>query len=246
MTWRELQRALAALNYNVGPIDGIPGAQTRNALRQFQEINGLRVTGLVDPVTSARLAAKAAGKVESAAVLNDALGNFPSASVPPWLVIARANAGVAEIVGARHSPVIMGWIQRLGAKALGIEVRDDETPWCGTFMAMCVAAALDAEPIPVPAVRASAWDTFGVRLTTPALGAIIRVERPGGGHVGTYEGEDATHIHVLGGNTGNKVGTARIEKDRVRAMRWPSTYPLPAAGRVLLTPNGVPISTNEA
>ncbi len=242
MTWRELQQALAALNYNVGPIDGIPGAQTRNALRQFQEINGLPVTGLVDPVTSARLAAKAAGRLDH----DDRVILTSPASVPPWLVIARANAGVSEIVGARHSPVIMGWVQRLGAKVLGIEVRDDETPWCGTFAAMCVAAALDAEPIPIPAVRASAWDTFGVRLTTPALGAIIRVERPVGGHVGFYEGEDATHIHVNGGNTSNKVGTARIEKGRVQAMRWPSTYPAPTTGRVLLTPSGVPVSTNEA
>lgn len=240
MTWLELQRALKSLNYKITRLDGIPGPETRAAIKAFQQINGLPVTGRVDPITSERLERKAAKRAKP---IGD---RMPSTDVPPWHVIALANRDVAEIVGPEHSPVIMGWIARLGAKVLGIEVRDDETPWCGTFIAMCISAALDAEPIPIPAVRASAWDQFGVGLATPALGAIIRVDRPGGGHVGTYLGEDDSHVHVLGGNTGNKVGPARIAKSLIRAIRWPSTYPLPTGGVVRLKPNGTPSNASLA
>lgn len=54
---------------------------------------------------------------------------------PVWLTLARAQIGVREIVGPKHSPIIMGWLQEVGAKALGVKVNDDETPWCGSFMA---------------------------------------------------------------------------------------------------------------
>lgn len=56
-------------------------------------------------------------------------------SEPRWLAYARTLIGTREIPGPKHSPVIMGWIKKLGPKILGINVTDDETPWCGTFMA---------------------------------------------------------------------------------------------------------------
>ncbi len=46
---------------------------------------------------------------------------------PPWLAHARTLIGTREIPGSKHSPVIMGWIRKLGAKVLGIAVKDDET-----------------------------------------------------------------------------------------------------------------------
>ena len=48
---RELQRLLTTLGYSPGPIDGIFGNQTLNAIRAFQRDNGLSVDGIVGPIT---------------------------------------------------------------------------------------------------------------------------------------------------------------------------------------------------
>ena len=57
-----LQRALHRLGYDPGPVDGIPGARTRAAIRAFQADAGLPVTGQVsERLESAVLAAVAAG-----------------------------------------------------------------------------------------------------------------------------------------------------------------------------------------
>ncbi len=159
-----------------------------------------------------------------------------------WMPYARSLIGVREIPGARHSPVIMGWIARLGRR-LGVAVRDDETPWCGTFCAH-VMQHVGIEPPPI-AVRASAWGAWGRKLLHPRVGCIVVFSRKGGGHVGFYEGEDATHIHVLGGNQSNAVNVMRLAKSRLTAMRWPDNVPLPAPQIVRLSPTGQ-ASENEA
>jgi glucose-6-phosphate dehydrogenase assembly protein OpcA len=51
----EFQQILAALGFYEGPIDGIHGAQTREAIRQAQVNYQLRVTGRMDPPTLARV-----------------------------------------------------------------------------------------------------------------------------------------------------------------------------------------------
>ena len=161
---------------------------------------------------------------------------------PSWLQYARQLIGVREVPGPRHSPTIMKWIAGLGSK-LGITVRDDETPWCGTFCAH-VMDRVGIEP-PAIAVRASAWGTWGRKLLAPRPGCIMVFTRAGGGHVGFYVGEDATHFHILGGNQGNAVSIARIAKDRLTAMRWPNGVDLPPAKVVPLTPGGAPVTVNE-
>jgi peptidoglycan hydrolase-like protein with peptidoglycan-binding domain len=51
----DIQRALAARGYNPGPVDGVPGFGTRNAIQQFQSDNGLEVTGWPTPEFNERL-----------------------------------------------------------------------------------------------------------------------------------------------------------------------------------------------
>jgi peptidoglycan hydrolase-like protein with peptidoglycan-binding domain len=51
----ELQRRLLAAGYNPGPVDGIFGAQTKQAVMAFQRANGLVVDGIVGPLTWSRL-----------------------------------------------------------------------------------------------------------------------------------------------------------------------------------------------
>ncbi len=164
---------------------------------------------------------------------------------PAWLKAARAKLGTRELPGAANSPTIMGWAKRLGAKVLGIVYAADSVPWCGLFVAACMdEAGLPSAPI---AVRASAWATYGARLRFERLapGAILVFQRPGGGHVGFYVGEDATAFHVLGGNQTNAVTITRIAKDRCVASRWPTGVPV-IGGPVRLASNGRPLSSNEA
>jgi peptidoglycan hydrolase-like protein with peptidoglycan-binding domain len=52
---RDLQRRLAKARYSPGPIDGIFGPATEHAVRRYQAAHGLRVNGVADPRTIARL-----------------------------------------------------------------------------------------------------------------------------------------------------------------------------------------------
>ena len=52
-----IQGRLFNLGYDVGPLDGIAGPRTLNAIREFQEHRLLRVTGLIDDLLKAALVA---------------------------------------------------------------------------------------------------------------------------------------------------------------------------------------------
>jgi len=140
----------------------------------------------------------------------------------------------------------MSWVRSLGPKILGIDVRDDETPWCGTFAAHVVSHA-GFQP-PQIAVRASSWDAFGEAVSKPYLGAIVRFQRPGGGHVAFLTGvsADGRLFRVLGGNQGNAVNETWIERGRCVAMRWPKGAAKPIALAPVLDSAGAKVSTNEA
>ena len=158
---------------------------------------------------------------------------------PKWLTIAKSYQGVREIAGPRHHPTIMGWLRRLGSW-----IKDDETPWCGTFVAAVMQEA--GLPFPREFPRAKAWADYGANLRPSHLapGAILVFSRNGGGHVGYYVGEDATAYHVLGANQSNAVNVMRIAKARCIATRWPRGEAV-LGGPVLLAASGK-LSSNEA
>jgi uncharacterized protein (TIGR02594 family) len=165
---------------------------------------------------------------------------------PAWLRAARAKLGTREAPGAANSPTIMGWATKLGTKVLGMVYNADSVPWCGLFIATCLAEdGIAAAPI---AVRAKAWATWGVALRPEKLapGAVLVFERPGGGHVGFYVGEDAAAYHVLGGNQGDAVTITRIGKDRCIARRWPAGRTIIGGPVAMKTIAGLPLSRNEA
>lgn len=157
---------------------------------------------------------------------------------PAWIIAAEKYVGLREVVGPKHNSTILGWLKKL--KAWWAE---DETPWCGTFVAECLTEAGVSKA--KSWFRALDWKTYG-REVSPQLGAILVFARQGGGHVGFYVGEDAHRYYVLGGNQGNSVSYAWIGKDRLAACRWPAEVPVPNTGRVKLAGNGQPSSTNEA
>ena len=121
---------------------------------------------------------------------------------PSWLIEARRNLGIAEVTGPKTSPVIASWLHKLRAWW-----QDDETPWCGVFVAACFDTVGCA--LPKNWMRAKAWLDWGQVLSSPELGCVVVFERPGGGHVGFVVGRTPEgSLLVLGGNQGNKVSIA--------------------------------------
>lgn len=162
-------------------------------------------------------------------------------SEPFWLTVARRNLHVVETPGKETTPAIAKWL--LNMKAWW---RDDETPWCGVFVAECLREAGAA--LPKHWYRALAWNDWGKQLASPTLGCVVVFARSVGGHVGFFVGVDERGRYmVLGGNQGNRVSIAPFDGSRVVGLRWPSDMPLPAAFTVpKLASNGKPSSSNEA
>lgn len=57
MTLRDVQQALQRAGFDPGPIDGRMGRKTREALRHFQQAQGLTADGRIGPQTIAKLKA---------------------------------------------------------------------------------------------------------------------------------------------------------------------------------------------
>jgi uncharacterized protein (TIGR02594 family) len=162
-------------------------------------------------------------------------------TAPKILVEAVKHLGVKEFVGKEHNPIILGWAKSLSLSTI---YTNDEIPWCGLFVAYCChAQGLQVVDRPLWALN---WNKFGNRVSEPMLGDVLTFKRNGGGHVGIYVGEDATHYHVLGGNQNNSVSVSRIAKIRLNQARrtaWKIAQPA-SVRKVHLEPKGV-ITTNE-
>lgn len=131
-----------------------------------------------------------------------------------WIAEARSHLGLTETKGARHNPVIKQWLEELGAWW-----EDDETPWCGVFVAWC--AKKGGRDLPQHWYRALAWADAGTVLDRPAYGAVAVMERKGGGHVGFVVGQaDDDNILLIGGNQNNQVSIAKFPKSRIKSYIW--------------------------
>lgn len=160
-------------------------------------------------------------------------------SEPWWLVEARNYIGLKEIPGTAHEPTILKWLYQMKAWW-----RDDETPWCGLFVAHCLSGG--NFPLPQMWFRAREWLNWGVILEAPTVGCVVVYARTGGGHVGFIVGEDANgHLMTLGGNQGNRVSIAPFPRERVLGFRWPLHQVIQIAPLPLLGSDGK-ISVNEA
>jgi uncharacterized protein (TIGR02594 family) len=167
-----------------------------------------------------------------------------------WVAAGRAKEGTQEIKGAKHSPIILSMLE-VAFKATNQKqwINDDETAWCGTFIAYCMAKANLELHVPKAFYRAKDWASVGTSLNKPAYGCIVVFNRDGGGHVGIVVGKDKHgNLMVLGGNQSNAVNIKPFSTSRVIAYRWCGTQKSPLASRFdlpVLTSDGK-VSTNEA
>jgi uncharacterized protein (TIGR02594 family) len=213
-----LQADLVAAGFDPGAIDGVAGPRTAAALRAFQEANGLRADGIAGPRTRALLAA-----------------------MPAWSRYAARLIGTRERAGSADNPVILGW-----ARALGLAYAGDSVPWCGLFVAHCLAVMLPGAALPATPLWARSWASFGAGVA-PAPGAIMVFRRgAASGHVGFHAGESAAAYRILGGNQGNGVSVAWLARDRLLGGRWPAAVPPPRVRPVAMTMQTGTLSTNEA
>lgn len=225
-TIKAVQLALIKRGYSVGNAgaDGIAGRDTTNAVAKFQATERLPIKypGTIGPITLAALGLGAA--------LADHL-------TPPWISEARRFLGLHERKDARALD-----------KALGLDA--SEISWCGAFVGLIIATALPRETMPVNPLGARNWLKFGRPIPEPQVGAVAvfwRGTKDGWqGHVGTVVGQDATHLHILGGNQSDSVSIARIDKGRLLGYRWPLTYQDPPTAPLPFTTISATVTTNEA
>lgn len=158
-----------------------------------------------------------------------------------WLAVASEFLGTREIKGPKHSSTITGWLDKLGAWW-----RDDETPWCGVFVAFIMQ--LTGIAYPTYYMRAKSWLDWGQKIKVPVYGCIAVFDRKGGGHVGFVVGRDEKgNLLILGGNQGDEVNIRAFPSNRVLGYRLPPKFDYRLAKAVPVYPVGViPMTRGEA
>lgn len=132
----------------------------------------------------------------------------------PWIKEAKKHLGLREIAGAKHNPTILNWIKNLKGF-----FKDDETPWCGTFVAHCLKTA--GVSYPKNWFRALDYRTAGSKLAKPAYGCVAIKSRVGGGHVCFVVGKDRNgNLLCLGGNQSNMVNITKYKASDFVEFRW--------------------------
>lgn len=202
-----IQQALVTAGYFPGVVDGVWGRRTIEAVREFQESEGLMVDGIVGPRTMSRLFR----------------GDVPRLSAPllPWMAQAHSLLGTKEGRDRANNPLILDW-----ADDLDLHYPGDNIAWCGLFVAHCIGATMTEEILPNNPLGAREWVKFGDP-TPPRYGAVMvfwRDRRDSWkGHVGFYSGESSDAYRILGGNQSDSVSQVWIAKDRLLKARWPRT-----------------------
>jgi uncharacterized protein (TIGR02594 family) len=163
----------------------------------------------------------------------------------PWTALAIRDLGKREIKGSKHAEFILACARKVGLTW----VRDDETPWCATW----VSGKLEMSGI---SSTRSAWARSyhggwkaGQRLSAPAFGCVVVFERgPKSGHVGFVVAIDRKLgvVWVLGGNQQDAVTISAFPISRVLGWYWPKGHDFLPIVLPQLASAGAALSTNEA
>lgn len=144
----------------------------------------------------------------------------------PWMKEAFSHIGLREIKGPKHNPEIQKWL-----KALNAWYDDDETAWCGTFVAWCLKSA--GVKYAKAWYRALDYCNYGAKLSKPCYGCVAIKPRQGGGHVCFVVGRDKKtgKLVVLGGNQSDQVCLALYNESDFKEFRWYGKTSTPLAIR---------------
>ena len=173
-----------------------------------------------------------------------------------WIKTARSYIGQKEIKGVKHNPIVLElWASAFKAKNQPIPAvfKNDETAWCGGFVAGVLAKSGLGNHIPNGFAMARSWLNAGTKLNNPAYGCIVVFWRGSPksaiGHVGFVVGRDKKgNLMVLGGNQSDEISIRPFDKERVLGYRWCGTQTMPATHRFalpILASDGR-VSKNEA
>jgi len=192
---RAVQKRLAALGFDPGPLDGRYGPATERAVRAFQHGAGIPADGVVGPQTRAALAkAKPAPHPEP-----DPLGRRALAEARRWL-------------GTREDPP--GSNRTRFGQWFGL----DGVPWCNIFVSYCFAVgagytlasgyhgagctARGCSYVPTTEAWLRAAGFWRGR-TPPSAGDIAIYNWDGGppDHIGIVEAVDGAGFTAIEGNT---------------------------------------------
>lgn len=136
---------------------------------------------------------------------------------PPWLKIARAEIGVKEVPGQKHSLRILEY-----HSATSLHASSDEVPWCASFVNWCLR---ECRYKGTNSAMARSFMEMPAQLIRPVHGCIVVLWRgkrdSPSGHVAFYESGDRESVLVLGGNQANEVCMKRYPKEMVLGYFWP-------------------------
>ncbi|MEJ2117138.1 MAG: CHAP domain-containing protein, partial [Alphaproteobacteria bacterium] len=150
----------------------------------------------------------------------------------PWHDVAETQIGIKE-----PDPRILEYF-----KSTDLHPLPDSTgtPWCGAFVAHCLANCGDADiasSIPKGAAVAAHWKNWGHRLPIrsneiPVGAVVVLSPSPGSqssGHVGFFEKFDGSRVSLLGGNQGHAVCKKSFLRSRIVSIGWQCRKPQPVA-----------------
>ena len=230
-TLAEIQAKLKGTGFDPGPIDGLMGRQTLDAIRRFQQQHQLMIDSIAGPKTIKALFGLTTAEAEKKA---------PIVVSTPWLDVAIQKKGLNE---KTNNAALRAFLKSDG-KALGDPA---VFPWCGDFVETCIALTQPKEFLPANPYLARNWMKFG-QPTLPRLGAIAVFERGTNGidgHVTFVVGKGPGVLYCLGGNQSNGVSVTPIKTDRLLGCRWPKQLLLPLEITLPSAKGGI-ISLNEA
>lgn len=199
-------------------IDGKVTPDLIAAIRALQTANGSsKPDGRIDPNGKTFTSLNGAAPATTPA----GTGSTCPMVKPNWIKIAEGENGVAEIVGKKHSDRVLEYHGTTGG------FKDDETPWCSSFVNWVMNKAGQGG---TNNAMALSWAKYGKKLAKPAYGAIAVFSYGGGkGHVGFIVGKKGSNILVLGGNQGNMVKVSSFGTSQVAAYVVPGSYEVPAS-----------------
>lgn len=154
-----------------------------------------------------------------------------------WMNIAIAEIGVKEIPGKEHSTRVLDY-----HSATGLGAKDDETPWCGSFVAWVFKqAGIDYADVWASAAGARQWLRWGQPLKSPIHGALMVLSRGASATAGhntffvDWVDEEKGIFNGLGGNQSNSVNVSRYRMSDVLegGIRWPKEVAIPVAEQPL-------------